>query len=74
VERGDREEIVYEVTKKDHLIQKYETNKCEFAEIFKVKSNVSVSDNSHIEHIGNVLLSDLLRTEKEHLVVKDKID
>ena len=35
---GARESITYEITKKDHLYQKYEINKCEFGEAFKNKS------------------------------------
>lgn len=56
-DRREKEAIVYEITKKDNLVQKYETNKTDFAEIFKSKSNLGVGEAEDVDLIGNLLLS-----------------
>jgi hypothetical protein len=44
-DRREKESIIYELTKKEQLVQKYETNKVEFADIFKNKSTVSAGES-----------------------------
>jgi len=42
-EKKEKESIVYELTKKEFIVQKYETSKCDFAQIFKAQQNISLS-------------------------------
>lgn len=43
-DRREKECIIYELTKKEQMVQKYETNKVEFGDIFKNKSTVAAGE------------------------------
>jgi hypothetical protein len=71
-DRREKESILYELTKKEQLVQKYETNKIDFAEIFKSKSTLAAGEGEEADLIGNLLLGEVLRVEKEALVARGK--
>jgi hypothetical protein len=73
-DRREKEAILYELSKKDHLVQKYETSKNDFAEIFKSKSTLAVGEAEDADLIGNLLLGEVVRVDKETLVVKGKYE
>jgi hypothetical protein len=55
-------------------VQKYETNKTDFAEIFKSKSSLGLGEAEDVDLIGNLLLGEVIRVEKESIVTKAKYD
>ncbi len=63
-DRREKEAILYEITKKEQLVQRYETNKIDFAEIFKNKSTLAAGEGEEADLIGNLLLGEVVRVEK----------
>jgi hypothetical protein len=55
-------------------VQKYETSKTDFAEVFKAKSTLTVGEAEEVELIGNLLLAEIVKVEKEALVFRSKYD
>lgn len=71
-EKREKEAVVYELTKKEHLVQKYETSNCEFAQVFRTQSNSAANDVARVGLLGNLLLSEGLRTEDQRLVADEE--
>jgi hypothetical protein len=42
--------------------------------LFKSQSNLNINDINNVELLGNLLLSDILKSEKESLIVKGKYE